>query len=359
MEDLLKHFPALASYTYLDTPANGIVPSSVIEWRRQHDEFLLDDPAGFRKNHAAHLGRVRMKIANHFNAGEAEVGLLPNFSSGINILLEGLPMSSKILLLKDDYPSVNWPVENRGFNVVYAKIDENIEENIAASVVKHQPDVFIFSVVQWLNGIKIDLDFLKQLKLNYPNILLVADGTQFLGSENFNFAYSGIDVIASSAYKWLLGGFGCGFIVLRKGVEARIKPNTIGFNSAATLGSKMSDTTFIKHFEPGHLDTLNFGSLEKSLEFVEEYGREKVYSKISQLSHLAKNNFSEIGLLDSDVLLRNAHSSIFKLKGNADLYKQIRASNIYCSQRGGGIRVGFHFYNTEEDLEKLMKVVRK
>lgn len=357
MEDLLIHFPSLRSYTYLDTPANGIVPLTVMAWRREHDQLLMDDPIEFRKGHTAVLERVKKTISKHFNAEEAEVGLIPNFSFGLNILLDGLRKNTKILLLKNDYPSVNWPVESREFEVVYARIDENLEENVAAAIIKHKPNVFIFSLVQWLNGIAINLNFLKQLKSNYPDLILVADGTQYLGVKEFDFNNSGIDVIAASAYKWLLSGYGCGFVMLRKEIEEKLILKTIGFNSAANFGSLREETEVIKHFEPGHLDTLNFGSLENSLKFIENYGREEVYSKIAHLGCEAKNRFAELSVLEKSVALRTEHSSIFNLKGDVVLFKKLKAQNIYCSLRGNGIRVGFHFYNTEEDLERLIEAI--
>src|SRR5690554_2582557 len=128
MEDLLKHFPALADITYLNTPANGIVPQSVIDWRRGHDISMMVNPQGFRSQHGEHLDRVRSRIAQEFSATQSFVGLIPNFSSGLNILLEGLPKEQRILMLKNDYPSITWPVKRRGFSVDYAIIDENLED---------------------------------------------------------------------------------------------------------------------------------------------------------------------------------------------------------------------------------------
>ena len=52
------------------------------------------------------------------------------FSFGFNTLLDGLPRDLKVLMLKSDYPSINWAVEHRDFNVCYANIDDNLEENI-------------------------------------------------------------------------------------------------------------------------------------------------------------------------------------------------------------------------------------
>ncbi|WP_026450257.1 aminotransferase class V-fold PLP-dependent enzyme [Aequorivita capsosiphonis] len=358
MEDFIKQFPALATSTYLNTAANGIVPKAVIDWRRQHDLDLMNHASVFRDKHKTLIEQVRNTVSGFFEASADETALIPNLSFGINTVLEGLPEGQKVLLLKNDYPSINWPVETRDFNVCYAKIDANLERNIEAAVAKHKPNIFIFSLVQWLNGIKIDLNFLKKLKEAYPNLLLIADGTQYLGTENFSFANSAIDVLGASAYKWLTAGYGNGFIMIKEAARERIFPKTIGFNSAERFESLPTETAFMKHFEPGHQDTLNYGSLEQALLFQQNHGVESLYERIKSLSNEAKDRFSDMGLLHQDTLLRQNHSSIFNLKGDIALFNTLKDQKIICSPRDGGIRVSFHYYNTEEDLEKLVEVLR-
>ncbi|MEP6626560.1 MAG: hypothetical protein ABJA32_01205 [Ginsengibacter sp.] len=46
----------------------------------------------------------------------------------------------------------------------------------------------------------------------YPNPLIVADGTQFCGTGDFNFRKLGIDVVIASAYKWMSVRYGNGFV---------------------------------------------------------------------------------------------------------------------------------------------------
>ncbi len=358
MEEIRKHFPALASCTYLNTASNGVIPKPVVEWRRQHDMDLMNHASVFRDHHKKHIEQIRKTVANFFNASEEETALVPNFSFGMNTVLEGLPKGQKILLLKNDYPSILWPVETRDFDVCFAEIDENLEQNIEAAVAKHKPDIFIFSVVQWLNGIKIDFKFLKELKSKYPNLLLIADGTQYLGTENFNFAENAIDVLGASAYKWLTAGYGNGFIMVKEAARERIFPKTIGFNSAERFESLASETAFMKYFEPGHQDTLNYGSLEQAILFQEKLGKKDLFQKIASLSAKAKESFAEMDLLKKDTLLREKHSSIFNLKGDSALFEKLKQNNIICSPRGGGIRVSFHYYNAEEELETLMQFLK-
>lgn len=358
MEEIRKHFPALSSCTYLNTASNGVIPKPVVEWRRQHDMDLMNHASVFRDQHKKHIEQIRKTVADFFKASEEETALVPNFSFAINTVLEGLPKGQKILLLKNDYPSILWPVETRDFNVCYAEIDENLELNIEAAVAKHKPHIFMLSIVQWLNGIKIDFEFLKQLKIKYPDLLIMADGTQYLGTEKFDFAENAIDVLGASAYKWLTAGYGNGFIMVKKAARERIFPKTIGFNSAERFESLATETTFMKHFEPGHQDTLNYGSLEQAMLFQKKIGTQEIYNGIVAISNKAKESFAESGLLKNDTLLREKHSSIFNLKGDSALFEKLKNNTIICSPRGGGIRVSFHYYNTLDELDKLLYVLK-
>ncbi len=357
MKDFKKHFPALQGRTYLNTPASGLLSKRVYNWRKEQEEQFLQNGNDYGATLET-LKSVRETIGDFFSASESNVALVPNFSFGLNTLLEGLPQKQKILLLKDDYPSINWPVHMRDFDVCFAETTGNVEQNIEAAVTKHRPTVFIFSIVQWLSGIKIDFDFLKELKTNHPDLLLIADGTQYLGTEKFNFEDSPFDVVGTSTYKWLLSGYGNGFFLFKESVKEIIFPRTIGFNSAANFNSAPEETTFAKHFEPGHLDVFNYGSLQQSLQFMEELGVETLQNKIEMLSIKAKAAFMDLELLSESVVNRENQSSIYNLKGDDVLFQKLKKNNIICSQRGGGIRVGFHFYNSEEDLETLIQALK-
>jgi len=358
MQDFKKHFPALQERTYLNTPASGLLSKPVYNWRKEQEKNFLENGNDYGGTLET-LVAIRKKVADFFVASELNVALVPNFSFGLNTLLEGLPKKQKILLLKDDYPSVNWPVQMRDFDVCFAETTGNVEQNIEAAVTKHHPTVFIFSVVQWLSGIKIDFNFLKELKSDHPELLLIADGTQYLGAENFNFEESPLDVIGTSCYKWLLSGYGNGFFLFKESVKEKIFPTTIGFNSAASFDSSPEETTFVKHFEPGHLDAFNYGSLRQSLQFMEELGVDTLQNKIETLSKKAKLAFMNLGLLNETIVNRKNYSTIYNLKGDNVLFQKLKKNNIICSQRGGGIRVGFHFYNSEEDLEILLEILKQ
>lgn len=358
MEDIRKNFPVSQKCIYANTASSGLPYTDLMEWRQQHDRAFLNGGSMMRENANSLITETRNTVGRFFVCTYENVALLQNFSIGMNMLLEGLAKKERILFLKNDYPSLSWPFERRGFSISFAKMDENLERNILQKVAEEEITVLAISIIQWLNGIKFDLDFLKRLKVEYPHLLIIADGTQFCGTADFNFEESGIDVLGASCYKWLISGYGNGFMLFKDEVKERANIKTIGFNAANTDKSKKDKVKFAKQFEPGHLDTLNFGSLKFSLDFLKGLGKKNIEKKLEELSEKAKKEFSALDLLDNSVINRNLHSTIFNIKGDGALFKRLNDKKIICSQRGDGIRLSFHVYNTENEIDEIIKILK-
>ncbi len=209
---------------------------------------------------------------------------------------------------------------------------------------KYNPEIYSSSLLcRHIDGTLIDLDFIKQIKKDYPNILIIADGTQFCGTKYFDFKNSSIDVLISSGYKWMLGGYGNGFISFNKGF----------LNSHFKLEKK----NFLNLFEPGHHDTLSFGSLLFSLKKISNYGIDKIEKQINSLSIYTLDKLKTKKLLDTKILKRNNHSNIFNIKGDERLYKHLLDNKVICSQRGNGIRISINFYNTKSEIDYFLSFV--
>lgn len=357
MKNLRKEFPALERFLYLNTAASGLLSETLLDFRQNHDLDFLIGGSEFRLEEKKLLTETRETLALFFNADPQLVALVPSFSIGFNFLLNGIPETAKILLLHNDYPSINLAVENRNFDLCYATIDENLEENVLHAINENQPEIFIFSLVQYLNGIKINLEFLKDLKQRFPKLILIADGTQYCGTEIFDFKNSGLDVLGASAYKWLNAGYGNAFFLFSGNASGKFSPETIGYGS--NMGKyKSDDGNFIGKFEPGHLDTFNFGSLKTALELQLKIGQEEIQKQIEQLSKKAKNEFERLDLLEECVVKREKHSSIFNIRGDEKLLHYLRGKEIICSPRGNGIRISFHYFNTEKEVDFLMNILR-
>ncbi len=350
-----KEFPLLSQYTYANIAASGLMYEQLIDWRQEHDLDFLIKGSIFRDTHHEFIEEIRATVGGFFGCKTAHVSLIPNFSFGFNTLLKGLTQKKKVLLLENDYPSINQSVERNDFEACYVSIDENLEENIASAIEKEKPDILALSLVQYINGIRINLDFFKKLKKQYPELLIIADGTQFCGIEKFDFERSGIDILGASAYKWLLAGYGNGFMLFKEKSIQQIYQTTYKELNGGIFSKEQ--THLMHYFEPGHQDTLNYGSLKFSLNFLNDVGVNAIQKQLEALSLKAKTTFTNLNLLEDAVVKREKHSTIFNIEGDQKLFEKLISNNVLCAQRGNGIRLSFHFFNSEEDIDRIVKLL--
>ncbi len=359
MQNERKKFPLISQCIYANTAATGLLSEDLLEWRQEHDlDYLIGGSTMKMKSNKMH-SETRTVIGGFFNCPVDNVALVPNFTIGLNLLLEGLDKKEKVLVLDGDYPSLTWPFESRGFETSVVEITSNLEERIYEAIKANNSTVLALSIVQWLDGMRIDLSFLKQLKAEFPELLIIADGTQYLGTTNFDFSNSALDIIGASGYKWLLAGYGNGLLLTKEHAQQRFKLLAKGYGSGRNTIEYEQQRTFCKHLEPGHLDSLSFGSLRFSLEYLQGLGMDIMEAKLDELSERAKVGFAELGLLTDKVVSRKQHSTIFNIVANDAVYNLLLKNNVVCSQRGDGIRLSFHFYNTLEEIDAIIKILKK
>jgi len=349
-------FPVLEKCTYLNTANSGLLSTTIAAWRRKHDVEFMDLGSEFRLNPGLFFQTVRENLASLFSAKPANTYLVPNFSFGFNTFLDGLDSSHKFLLLSGDYPSVNYPVQSRGFECDFVELGSKLEERILDKISTSKPTAFAFSLVQYVSGIKLSDQFLKTLKTAFPDILLMVDGTQFCGTAPFNFEDSAIDVLISSGYKWMLGGYGNGFVFIKDTAKGHLY-NKRKTNSLPTEPFLQGKDHLLMAFEPGHLDTTSFGTLNQSINHLKTLGLDYIEYATQTLTQKAKAAFAERGLLSEAVLERAEHSTILSLSLSPQMVQKIQQANIICSARGAGTRFSFHYYNTENELNKLLEVL--
>ena len=356
MKNLRKEFPVLSQYTYLNTASSGIMYDSLLEFRHRHDLDFLSKGSLFRDTQAQFLKKVKQTIATTFNGDDQRIALMQNFSLGFNTVLNGLAKNTKFLLVQSDYPSVNFAVISKGFTHCFAEGNLDIENNILEKIKKEKPDVLAVSMVQYLDGIALQPSFFKELKKIFPDLFMIVDGSQFMGTQSFDFENSGIDILGTTGYKWMLGGYGSGFFMFSKEAIEKVTPQSY-IEAASVSNYDTSYTQRLSRFECGSMDTLSFGSLQHSLHFLQQIGWECIEQKIDIVSTYAKERLTDLNLLSPHVIARNYHSSIFTIKGDVNIYHALKKHGIITTLRSNGIRTSFHFYNTKNDVDQLVKVL--
>jgi selenocysteine lyase/cysteine desulfurase len=349
-----SHFPITDQITYLNTAACGLISNDVFKAKQEDTKVLYHKTPHYLDKEDDVVTETKALISEIFNADIKKIAITPNFSISFNHILDGLDQNLSFLCLKGDYPSLLYPIKKRGFKLNTLNITHIIEEEIYNYIATYAPDVLALSITQFLNGIHIKPSFLEQLKIDFPNLIILADATQYLGLEAFDFKNSRIDALLSSCYKWLNAGFGSCIVLLSDELKSKINSNTIGANSL--IEKTKPNTKSMGFLEPGHYDLNSIKSLQIALKLhYKKIGIAYISKHIQNLSQLALNRFKEKQLLDEHTKKRAIHSSIFNLKIDQNKLDLFQKQQIYLSKRGLGLRVSFHYYNTQEDFEHLLR----
>lgn len=353
--DFSSVYPILKNCTYLNTAYSGLLSVDIAQWRSAHDADFVSGGSNFKIRYASLPDELRITLSALFGSKKENTFLVNNFSIGFNTLLNGLDKKQRFLLLQEDYPSILHPVINRGFDYREVAIDEHIEENILKAIEDFNPTVFSFSMVQYISGFRMDSAFIKKIKATYPDLLLVADGTQFTGTTVFNFSLSGLDALIGSGYKWLMGGYGNGYVFLSDQIMVQLYRNRKSNSISNNPSVKEKDLSL--YFEPGHLDTLSFGTLNQGLNYLQSLGMDHIEKSNQQLCQAARKAFYSKGLIPHWMMNRKEQSTIINLPLGKEMIDRLNAAGILSSKRGQGLRISFHFYNKPKDLDHFLEVL--
>jgi selenocysteine lyase/cysteine desulfurase len=350
-------FPLTKHQTYLNTAASGLLPKPVFEEKQKDLNEFYEKGSGYLDKENQLISQTKEKIARIFNANDSRIAITPNFSLAYNAVLDALPETSVYLCLDEDYFSVVMPIKQKGLKYHSLPISHNVEEVIYDFVSKNHIDVLSLSMVQYLSGIKVNVEFFRQLKKDFPQLKILVDATQYLGTEAFDFEDSGIDLLISSCYKWLNAGYGNAITLMSETLYQEISPKQIGANSYFDkVDLKVSP---MGYFEPGHYDLNSIVGLGRALEFhYEQIGIESIEKQICSLSVKAFEQLKSMDLIEEKVKHRGSHSGIFMLKVDQERFDEFKKAKIILSKRGQGLRISFNYFNTFDDLEQLIDFLK-
>ncbi len=358
MKNIRENYPALEKRTYFNSPSCGLFSKQVVAYRRSIDEEHLQNPHSFRAGVYNTIKEIKRSIATAFGAETERTALIPSCSYGINLVLEALADGQKVMHLKNDYPSIIWPFRSRNYHCITVDNEDYSEEELIKNIKAHQIKILAVSAVQYSNGEIIAAQTFRAIKKQFPEILILVDGTQFLGTAAFNFRESGIDLFAASTFKWLCAGFGNGVMFMSEQLEEKLNSKARGYNTYKNP-RKEGSPTLGEFFEPGHQDLLVFKTLEFQVKWHSEIGFENIQAQIKEVKmYLREKIKDETPYKIITSVNPYLASGILSVDAPKELVKYLNANNIVCSFNRG-LRLGVHFYNNLEDVDELIKKIKE
>ena len=317
--------------------------------------------------------QVRSLVARLLGARRsAEVAFVQNTSDGLSVVAEGLDWSvgDNVVGATGEYPSNVYPwmqLEERG--VEYRRAPERagrIDFQEIAALIDERTRLLALSWVQFSTGFRCDLLALGRL-CRQRGVLFVVDAIQGLGSLQLDVEEAKIDVCVAGSHKWLLGYAGVGLLYVSDRVVETIRPTRHGWRSMADIYEwnvpKIDLGSGALRFECGTLNGLGIHALGTSIELLLEVGMVEVEQRALALAERAALGLQELGFeLAYQRQAANASpivAATHRDHSTARLVERLGEREIIVADRGGRLRVAPHFYNTGDEIDRMLAVVQE
>lgn len=122
---------------------------------------------------------------------------------------------------------------------------------------------------------------------------------------------------------------------------------------------RLSETA--SRFEVGSPSFISFVGAAEALKMILNFSIENIEGRILKLTEHAIEGIKNLGLELFTPEEKQYRSGIvlFKTQKPQELAAKLRQKGIVVSPRAHGIRVSPHFYNTEDEIDKLIEEIKK
>jgi len=347
---------------YLNTAAAGLIsPASLARSTAFAKQMLHNPSAAFAGWLAENFPVVRENTARLLGCDSSRIAFVPNFSFGFNAVLQSLAGKiHRVLLFDQDYPSVNLPVTLGGFEVSYVESSDGFSipfSAIRSAVLQRRIDAVVLSHVQFLTGFMLDVEELGTFCRKH-GVLFILDATQSMGVLDYHLDLLPVDVVISSSYKWLNGGYGSAVLYLEESFINRFPPKFAGFGSMTLTPEGWSYAPSARSFEPGHFSVEGLLRLEVAVTERLAAGQSTVMQHDLALTGrlaagLEKTSFSIRGGVSG------SRAAILSFDASEEVAKYLATKNIVVTFRRGMIRVSPHLHNQPAEIDFLIEVLEQ
>jgi L-cysteine/cystine lyase len=374
IERIREQLPVTRRMAYFNTGSVGPLPvratETIAAWvRRELDEGRIGVEAMQAANEVR--ARARAAVAGVIGAEPDEIALTHHTTEGINVVLWGLDWQPGDELVRTnlEHPAVFLPafaVERRfGAKVVVADLGSGGGDVVEAFAKALSPRtrVVALSHVAYCTGAALPVAEIARLAHEQGALVLV-DGAQAAGAVPVDVKSLDADFYAVPGQKWLCGPEDTGALYVRRNRLESVQQTFVGYASMATLtyGEPLIPQPDARRFEVGSRHTPSLAGQAASIEWIkEEVGFSWAYARIAHLVAVARERLGDIpgveiispsnaaGLLSFAVAGVDAEALSRRLNAQGIVIRWIRAPR--CA------RASFGFFNTEEDVDRLVAAV--
>jgi kynureninase len=378
-DELLKwrsEFPILDKTVYLISHSLGAMPRETFTRLNDYAEaWATRGVRAWAEGWWEMPLTVGDEVARIIGASPGSVVMHQNVSICQSLILscfEPTPKRNKIVYSELNFPSVMYVYEAHArdgrLRIETVASDDGItiplERFLAA--IDEETLLVPFSHVLFKSGFLQNAKAITE-RAHKVGAMVVLDTYQSAGTVPFNVKELNVDFATGGSVKWLCGGPGAGYLYVRPDLQTQLQPKTTGWmahESPFAFETELRYAPDIRRFLHGSPAIPALYAAQSGYRIINEIGVENIRNKSMRQTETLSALAEEAGFRVTsprDPAARGGTITVAHEDAAAITKELIRREFIVDYRPGAGVRISPHFYNTDEELELVireMKIIR-
>ena len=367
VDELLAYrdrFPILRDCIYLINHSLAAMPAAAEDrlleyarmWRergiRSWGEGWWEMPVTIGDQLARIMGAAPGTIVMHQNVTVAEEVVISCFRKG---LVRAPGVRNRVVYEEANFPSVRYLYQAQpDVEVVAVEDDRAIVEAIDERTL-----LVPISHVLFKNAEIQDVEPIVR-RAHEAGAYVVLDCYQSAGVVPFDLTALEVDFAVGGSVKWLCGGPGAGWLYVRPDLAERLEPTFVGWQGHArpfAFEPELEYAPGVRRFLTGTPNVPALYAASAGYDVIEEVGVERIRERSLLLTSLLIELLDDAGFEISSPRepARRGGTVLVRTPDDAAVHRELGERGIICDFRpGAGVRLGPHFYNTEDELRETV-----
>jgi selenocysteine lyase/cysteine desulfurase len=368
LERFRARFPILGRRVYVNSCSQGALALDVESALAAFTESWHTHGSPWDR-WVGEVERLRAVFAAAIGADADEIAVMPNASAGISAIATALSFDTDrrtVVLGEFEFPTMGhvWLAQQRrGARIAWARAqDEALPVESYAAHIDERTLIVPAGHVCFRNGYRLDIPRLVTICRERGAYLLL-DDYQRTGTAPLDVHALGVDFMVTGALKYLLGPAGVAFLYVRRDLIEQLEPLSTGWfgrvDPFAFSVDRLDWSPSARRFETGSPPIPNVYAAAAGIELLQTTGVATIGEQVNRLVERFASGARERGfdVVTPDDPAARGPLVVVRSTDAAAMVRRLEARGIIASARGTGLRVSFHAYNNEEDVDAVLKTL--
>ncbi len=367
VQEIRSRFPVFRNKTYMNSCSQGALSDAV---RGAFNDYLAswDKDGSPWELWVEEYEVARRVFAKFLGASADEVAVLPSASAGINSIASALSFRErkKVVLGAFDFPTMGhvWLSQrSRGAEVQFVEPDgDRLPGEKYDSLIDRETLIVPVAGMCFMNGWRAEIKKIVSYA-HARGALVLLDDYQDCGTRPVDVKDLDVDIYVAGTLKYLLGPPGLAMMYVRPELVQSLVPTISGWfaqtNPFAFDIRKLDLAPTARRFEAGTPAIPNLYAAKAGINLLQSIGLREVADHIARLAKALMQGAREMGIQLKTPPESVGPLVVMRCKDSQALVNKLAERRIVVSNRHDGLRMGLHVYNTMEDIEAVLDILKR